>query len=195
MKSGVYKIENKINGKFYLGVTKDFKDRFRHHKSDLNLNKHHSIALQRAVNKYGIINFEFIPILYCPKEYLLKLENWCLKNLKPNYNTSTYSEYNNNISRSPLTEEHKNNISKSWTEERKKKLGKIVAERKTGTNLSKETKNKIGEANAKLTNDQVIEIRRLLLQKVKGKDIAKMFNISPQMVSQINKNKTYARIN
>lgn len=56
---GIYKIANKINGKFYIGSSNDIKDRWREHRNALNQNKHHSNHLQRAWNKYGEENFEF----------------------------------------------------------------------------------------------------------------------------------------
>lgn len=55
----IYIIQNKINNKFYLGSTVNFINRRRTHLRELKSNKHHCIALQRAVNKYGLINFEF----------------------------------------------------------------------------------------------------------------------------------------
>jgi len=59
MSMGIYKIENMVNGKVYIGSSKDIKQRFRQHLSDLKNNRHHSIHLQRAWNKYGESNFKF----------------------------------------------------------------------------------------------------------------------------------------
>lgn len=58
MKPCIYKIINKQNGKIYIGSTLDIDSRWREHKNDLRKNKHHSIHLQRAWNKYGEENFE-----------------------------------------------------------------------------------------------------------------------------------------
>jgi len=60
-KKGVYKIENLINGKVYIGSTeKSFLKRFSTHYTKLKSNNHRGhIYLQNAVNKYGIENFEF----------------------------------------------------------------------------------------------------------------------------------------
>lgn len=49
----VYKIENFVNNKVYIGSTSNFKMRLRNHFSELRNNKHHSIHLQRSWNKYG----------------------------------------------------------------------------------------------------------------------------------------------
>lgn len=61
--SGIYKIVNKINGKYYVGGSEKiigYKGRWYNHRKSLNKNNHHCIGLQRAWNKYGEKNFEFI---------------------------------------------------------------------------------------------------------------------------------------
>lgn len=55
----IYKIVNKINGKFYIGSTINFDKRKERHLYELNNNKHHNIFLQRAFEKYGVDTFEF----------------------------------------------------------------------------------------------------------------------------------------
>lgn len=54
----IYHITNIQNGKKYIGKTINIKHRLECHFSDLALNKHHSIKLQRAYNKYGKENFK-----------------------------------------------------------------------------------------------------------------------------------------
>lgn len=195
MKSGVYKIINKLNGKFYLGVTKDFKSRFRHHKSDLRLNKHHSIILQRAVNKYGIDNFKFEIFIKSPIEELYKLEQTLLTTEKPEYNVRVNSDYYINRNKRKLSETHIQSIKNSWSEERRTRNGKIVRKRKLGTHLEQNSKDKIGIANSKLTNVEVKEIREHIKKKIyKGKEIAALYKVTPQTISQIKNNKIYERV-
>ncbi len=55
----VYKIENKCNGKSYIGYSKNAKKRFKQHKSLLNKNKHQNSRLQNSWNKYGGDSFIF----------------------------------------------------------------------------------------------------------------------------------------
>jgi group I intron endonuclease len=57
--SGIYKIINKVNGKYYVGSSKNIHVRWRVHKSNLNNNKHPNSHLQNAWNKYGNTLFEF----------------------------------------------------------------------------------------------------------------------------------------
>ena len=55
----IYYITNKVNKKQYIGETINFEERKAKHLAALRSNKHHSIKLQRAYNKYGEENFEW----------------------------------------------------------------------------------------------------------------------------------------
>ncbi|OPH61700.1 hypothetical protein BC351_00210 [Paenibacillus ferrarius] len=57
--SGIYKIENKQNGKVYIGSSKDIHVRWKSHIRELNKKEHHSSHLQHAWLKYREENFEF----------------------------------------------------------------------------------------------------------------------------------------
>jgi group I intron endonuclease len=77
-KSGVYKIENKNNGRVYIGSAVDFKKRWRQHRNDLNSGRHHSQKLQRAWNKYGEDAFVFavVEIVFDESELLTREQAW-----------------------------------------------------------------------------------------------------------------------
>lgn len=75
MNTGVYAIRNKVNGKVYIGsAASGFSNRWRGHRSDLKLGKHHSILLQRAWAKYGADCFEFIVLTRCPADSCIEQE-------------------------------------------------------------------------------------------------------------------------
>jgi group I intron endonuclease len=74
----VYSIENKVNGKCYIGSTTNPRVRWSKHKGDLNRKKHHSFVLQRAWNKYGENNFSFKVLLQCDKKDKIEYENRCM---------------------------------------------------------------------------------------------------------------------
>ena len=194
MKSGVYQIINKINNKSYIGVTKNFYNRFAQHKFSLLKNKHHSILLQRAVNKYGINNFEIIILCKSPVEYLNKLEQWFLKNIKPEYNIHISSEYTNNYSRKPLTKEHIQNLKNSFTKERRLKISKDVKERLTGKVKSEQCKLNIQLSVAKITPEQVLIIRQKYKEGIKQVVLAKEFNLTKYAINKIIKRITWKNI-
>lgn len=98
-KMGVYRIINTVNNKIYIGsTTSGFYTRYTCHKSDLKLNEHHSILLQRAWNKYGELSFDFeileiveskLDTLKKEQEYLDKFESY---NSNIGYNIAKYAD-------------------------------------------------------------------------------------------------------
>jgi hypothetical protein len=87
--SGIYKIVNKINGKYYIGSSINIHRRWREHKCGLLNNKHPNLHLQKSWNKYGCNNFDFIIISIFPtenvelilkeEEKLLSVHTWSFK--------------------------------------------------------------------------------------------------------------------
>ena len=63
--SGIYKITNKINGKFYIGSSQNISQRWYDHKRELRNNRHCNKHLQDAWNKYGEDSFCFEVIEEC----------------------------------------------------------------------------------------------------------------------------------
>lgn len=78
MKSGIYRIINKVNDKMYIGSSYNLEKRLASHISMLINNKHHSIHLQNAYNKYGDDNFDFEVLEECEREFLLDREQYYL---------------------------------------------------------------------------------------------------------------------
>lgn len=62
---GIYKIENLINGKLYIGQSIDIHKRWKEHKNQLNRNSHENDHLQKSWNKYGKQKFKFEIIKDC----------------------------------------------------------------------------------------------------------------------------------
>lgn len=71
---GIYKIENLVNGKVYVGQSVDVACRRAHHLRDLRCNVHANNHLQRAYNLYGADSFSFNVIVKCDKSDLNSLE-------------------------------------------------------------------------------------------------------------------------
>lgn len=85
IKSGIYKIINKIDGKYYVGSSQNIKHRWERHRSNLKKNKHWNRHLQNAYNKYGIDNFEYVIVEYITDiNKLLTIEQTYLDECKNN---------------------------------------------------------------------------------------------------------------
>ena len=88
--SGIYKIINKTNGKYYIGSSVNIKKRWFNHKHELNKNNHGNDYLQNAWNKYGKDAFDFMIVESIPAEKLIEVEQQYLNNIEKDkcYNLS-----------------------------------------------------------------------------------------------------------
>ncbi len=165
--SGIYKIENTIDGKCYVGSAVNIKSRWAQHNRHLSRSQHHSIKLQRAWDKYGSESFEFSILEICEpeKEVLLRREQYwidLLDSASKGYNISptagscqgmtlsedTKEKIASSLRGVPKTKEHNQAVAKSHigitpSEESKQKM----RESHTGKKLSEEHKAAIGKGN------------------------------------------------
>jgi group I intron endonuclease len=91
-KSGIYKIQNIINNKVYVGSAINLRKRKNNHLSDLRYNRHSSSHLQNAFNKYGEKTFKFV-VLESVKN-IIELEEreiFWIKKLKSHINSNGYN--------------------------------------------------------------------------------------------------------
>lgn len=88
--SGIYKITNSINNKYYIGSSYDIYYRWRKHRELLKRNDHHSPKLQRSWNRDGEAVFDFTIIELCDRKELIEKEQSYLciakKEKKQSYN-------------------------------------------------------------------------------------------------------------
>ncbi len=150
--SCVYIINNLVNGKYYIGATKDFKKRIQYHKRDLRKNKHTNDYLQKSWNKYGENNFSFSILEEWNENVMYSMENWwCNMLLAHNKNYGYNIQPTNETGNPGLSEESKLKISaskknkkrKPLTQEHKDKIGNFHKNKI----VSKETRDKISKAN------------------------------------------------
>lgn len=73
---GIYKIENIINHKVYIGQSSNIESRWNQHIHDLTKNIHRNSHLQNSWNKYGENNFAFSVIEECEENLLDERENY-----------------------------------------------------------------------------------------------------------------------
>jgi len=93
IKSVIYKIQSKLNGKVYVGSAVDYKRRKKRHLIDLQNLNHHSILLQRHYNKYGKDDLVFsILEIVDKKEDLIKREQFYIDIIYPLFNICRFAE-------------------------------------------------------------------------------------------------------
>lgn len=85
---GIYKITNLINGKCYIGQSKDLVKRMNSHKTTAfdPLSHSYNNHLYRAIRKYGLENFSFDIIEYCKIEELNEKEKMWIEHYNSFFN-------------------------------------------------------------------------------------------------------------
>lgn len=89
-KSGIYVIQNVVNGKVYVGSAANMYQRYHNHKSQLSKGVHHNPHLSASWMKYGPEAFRFWVAESCGHEELLSREQWWLDALMP-YSPAGYN--------------------------------------------------------------------------------------------------------
>lgn len=73
---GVYCIENTVNNRKYIGISRDIKRRWLEHKSELDNHSHNNQYLQASWDKYGKEKFNFYIIELCAEALLSEREQF-----------------------------------------------------------------------------------------------------------------------
>ena len=187
----VYKIKNKINGKVYIGKTNNFNKRMINHKST------NKTAIGKAINKYGMDNFDCKKIIdNISSAEANRLEKYYINEV---YNTFKGEGYNCSaggetspmfgkqhstktkikISKSlqgdkhplhnkKLSEEHKRAISKSQSGNKNPMYNKSFSKE----HKDKLSKSKIGKNNGMYGKKHSKETREKISKKHQGKKIS-----------------------
>lgn len=87
-KIGVYVIEQRGTGRYYIGSTYRIYRRWGEHRKLLDRGKHHSPFLQHAWEKYGADAFEFYVLEECSQDELLIKEQEYIDAFKPEFNVN-----------------------------------------------------------------------------------------------------------
>lgn len=209
---GIYGIKNTINGKIYIGKTgMNFGDRWDSHKSLLRNNKHDNPYLQNAWNKYGAESFDFIIVEECDINDLDDKEKYWIKYYREqnlSYNILDGGDGFNNLG-THLSEETKrkigeknriNGLGRKVSEDTRKKMSDAHKGYKpTPEAIAKtaEASRKAMQANpplAKLTPEDVRQIRHLNVQGIKSRDIAEQFGVSYQCIRDVILGKRWSHI-
>lgn len=158
-KAYIYMIINVINGKFYIGSTNNYTNRFYAHKNELRKGTHHSKHLQKAWDKYGEEAFEFVVI----EEF--EVEDSQKQFDREQIYLDLFKPWDSNI----------------------------------GYNISKKAEHggfcgKTGEQhyNAKITDEQAVQIKKLIIEGKTNKEIKDIFNFDDtQIISNIGYGKAW----
>jgi group I intron endonuclease len=101
MVGGIYKIENIIDGKIYVGSSVNIINRKQKHFWLLKKGVHDNCHLQNSYNKFGKESFIFETLENCNNEDLINKENYYIHKYKSNnsefgYNLATVNEFRRN---------------------------------------------------------------------------------------------------
>ena len=84
--SAVYKIMNIITGDFYIGSSKNVKERWAHHKCPSRWKQCPNNPMYLDMQKYGVDKFEFQIIAEVEADKLKEMEQEFIEKLQPTYN-------------------------------------------------------------------------------------------------------------
>lgn len=88
-KSGIYKWNNKITNKSYIGSTVDLGNRLKFYYYSSNLERvlsNESSLIYSAILKYNLSKFSLEIIEYCKKEFVIEREQYYMNLFNPEYN-------------------------------------------------------------------------------------------------------------
>lgn len=192
---GIYAIENKQNGKLYIGSSVNIENRFSSHLSKLRNGKHDNDYLQKAWNKYGEAYFDFVILelsntdeLLFREQFWIDLLNVCDENTGYNLAPtagSTLGFRHSDETKSKLAE-MKIGTKMSPLAKRRMRSGQL------GRTHSEATKNKIGSSRkgakhplSKLTWEEVREIRSKAGEGISQIELASIYKISREQIGKI----------
>ena len=123
--SAVYKIINAITGDFYIGSSKDVKQRWRNHKKPSSWKRYPNNPMYLDMQKYGVDKFIFEILTEVEADKLKEKEQQFIETLKPTYNNrnangwdferykETNKEYQNKYNKSDKGKEYHKQYNKS----------------------------------------------------------------------------------
>lgn len=196
-KPGVYKIQNKINNKIYIGSSYSISKRISEHKYNLSNNKHANKHLQSSWNKYGEENFVFSVVLYL-EQYNQKVLQQEEQKWIDHYNCAN-RDFGYNLCPNAYTkagykmdEESRKNISNGL----RKRFKNNPDAKVHISNLNKKRIEKYGVDACihtnKLSKDDVIYIASLNKKEIDIKEIADLYNVSIYCIRDILNGKTWS---
>lgn len=197
---GVYQIVNTITGDRYVGSSIDLRARWSKHQCDLRKLRHGNPKLQAAWNLHGhVFRFETLLVVK-DSSSLIEAEQRFIDELKPEYNRSPSAGSNRGLVHS---EQAKANIGASVSGKSNAWFGKVPPSQiftQTPEARRKQSESHRGSRNpmfgvrgpqAKLSDDNVREIRRSILAGIGSQRLADKYGVSKGAIQHIKKGRSY----
>lgn len=186
---GIYCIENTVNGKKYVGQSKNIKDRWRRHISELRKCKHNNSYLQDNWITYGESAFKFYVLEECSPELLDEKEQYYIDSLNSMSYGNGFNLTTGGIKGNTITEEIRQKMSKSVTESYTDELREIRRKDTLEYWSNPENKKRIlGENNVMFGKHHSEEAREKMSEVKKSKHtISWRRDLTPVFCEELNK--------
>ena len=115
--SGIYKITNTITGDFYIGSSKDIKQRWAQHKKPSVWKNYPNNQMYLDMHKYGTDKFVFEVIEEAEPEELKVAEQYFIETFKPTYNSNRANGWDIERYKENQKEYHKSEKYKNYQKE------------------------------------------------------------------------------
>lgn len=185
----IYKIYCIVNNKVYIGSSINVYKRWHNHRYELINNKHHSIYLQNAWNKYGAKNFKFeILEKFSSNEFIIEREQFWMDyyvsyNTKYGFNTNSKAEGNH---------------ARKWSDKQRIKYSNSRKGKKaTPAQLNALNENrKIGsESNlSNINEEKVLLIVNSINDGLSPKEVSLLYDVGISCVKAIYQRRTWVHI-
>ena len=158
--SGIYLIQNKETGKFYIGSSNNLKNRFRQHNQMLVAGNHKNSRLQEDYNQYGGESFECKVLCLCSVDELLYHEQLWFDQYKQQHPTYHKGSKVSNPNLGTTRPDYHANNRTTLDDYRRKAQEALAEKRRTDKEYAKRC-SEIGKASmARLRGDPDIEAKR-----------------------------------
>lgn len=172
---GIYKIENLINHKIYIGQATDIEARWYHHIKALNDNAHHNPHLQGAWNKYGQNSFAFSIVEECDYDSLTEREQFWIDYYGGMESVNTYNlrdaDIGGHLSEETRMKLHLAGLGKEpWNKGLTKDDPRVAhyAETLSRSHLPEEMRHKISNTVKQLHQDGVYDYKEIAKRRVES---------------------------
>lgn len=176
LNSGIYIIVNLVNGKSYIGQSRNISSRQYSHFHALERNAHHNKYLQRAFNKYGSEVFVFKVLEYCAIDQLNVRERFWIDY----YQTTDPSKGYNNESGGNADKV----VSERVRDAKRGPNNPMYGKKASPETIEKQRKSSRGK-NTKLNESDIYQIKEKLLLGESPKVLAKKYDLSTDAILKI----------